>query len=93
MLAAAQSGFVNQIVHKLANTAPNVNPALVAGTGATDVHRLFSGAELDAVVRAYAWGIKVVFALTIAACGLTVPFSLCNKWANVNAKKPSGGSD
>ena len=92
MLAAAQSGFVNQIVHKLASTAPNVNPALVAGTGATDVHQLFSGTELDAVVRAYAWGIKVVFALTIAACGLTVPFSLCNKWANVNAKEPSGGS-
>jgi hypothetical protein len=79
-------------VHQLANTAPNVNPALVTGNGATDVHRLFSGAELEGVVRAYAWGIKVVFALTIAACGLTVPFSLCNKWANVNAKKPSGGS-
>lgn len=92
MLAAAQSVFVNQIVHKLAHTAPSVNPALVTGIGATEVHRLFSGAELDGVVRAYAWGIKVVFAITIAACGLTVPFSLCNKWANVNAKKPSGGS-
>lgn len=78
-------------MHKLAETAPSVNPALVTGTGATDVHRLFSGAELDGVVRAYAWGIKVVFAITIAACGLTVPFSLCNTWANINAKKPSGG--
>ncbi|MBE3048439.1 hypothetical protein IMZ48_39240 [Candidatus Bathyarchaeota archaeon] len=91
MLSAAQSGFVNQIVRKLASTAPSVDPALVTGTGATDVHRLFSGAELDGVVRAYAWGIRVVFAITIAACGLTVPFSLCNTWANVNAKKPSGG--
>jgi hypothetical protein len=92
LLAAAQSGFVNQIVHKLANSAPSVNPALVTGTGATAVHRLFSGAELDGVVRAYVWGIKVVFAITIAACGLTVPFSLCNKWTNVNAKKPSDGT-
>ncbi|KAJ6142885.1 hypothetical protein N7471_002338 [Penicillium samsonianum] len=91
LLAAAQSGFVNQIVHKLATTAPSVNPAQVTGIGATEVHRLFSGAELDGVVHAYAWGIKVVFAITIAACGLTVPFSLCNEWANVNAKKPSGG--
>jgi hypothetical protein len=79
-------------VHKLANTAPGVDPDLVTGTGATDVHRLFSGDELDGVLRAYAWGIKVVFAITIAACGLTVPFSLCNKWTNVNAKKPSGGA-
>ncbi|OQD93527.1 hypothetical protein PENSOL_c032G03845 [Penicillium solitum] len=91
LLSAAQSGFVNQIVQKLATTAPSVDPALVTGTGATDVHRLFSGAELDGVLRAYAWGIKVVFAITIATC-LTVPFSLCNKWTNVNAKKPSGGS-
>ncbi|KAJ5884080.1 uncharacterized protein N7473_010966 [Penicillium subrubescens] len=89
LLSAAQSGFVNQIVHKLAETAPTVNPALVTGSGATDVHRIFSGAELDGVVRAYAWGIKVVFAITLAACGLTVPFSLCNKWTNVNAKKAS----
>lgn len=89
MLAAAQSGFVNQIVHKLATTAPSVDPALVTGIGATDVHRLFSGAELDGVVQAYAWGIRVVFAITLVACGLTVPFSLCNKWAKINAKKPT----
>lgn len=71
---------------KLASTAPNVDPSLVTGTGATDVHNLFSGAELDGVKHAYAWGIKVVFAICIAACGITVPFSLVNKWTNVNAK-------
>ncbi|KAF7715003.1 MFS-type multidrug transporter [Penicillium ucsense] len=92
LLAAAQSGFVNQIVHKLANTAPSVDPALVTGTGATEVHRLFSGAELHGVVRAYAWGIKVVFAIALACCGLTLPFSLCNKWTNVNAKRTNSDS-
>lgn len=86
-----QSGIVNQIVQKLANTVPNVDPAIVAGTGAIDVHRLFSGAELDSVLHAYAWAIRVVFAITIATCGLSFPFSLCNKRINVNAKKPSGG--
>ena len=91
MIAAAQSGFVNQIVHKLATTAPSVNPALVTGTGATELNQIFSGAELDGVLRAYAWGIKVVFAITIGACGITVPVSLFSKWTNVNAKKPSSG--
>ena len=89
LIAAAQSGFVNQLLHKLANTAPSVNPALVTATGATELHQVFSGAELDGVVRAYAWGIKVAFAITIGACGITFPFSLCSKWKNVNAKKPS----
>lgn len=91
MISAAQSGFVNQLVHKLASTAPSVDPALVTATGATEVHKLFSGDDLDGVVRAYAWGIKVVFAITLAACGLSLPFSLCNRWGNVNAKKPSDG--
>ncbi|KAJ6784155.1 hypothetical protein PWT90_04185 [Aphanocladium album] len=88
-LAAAQSGFVNQLVHKLAETAPNVNPTFVTATGATEVHRIFAGAELDGVLRGYAWGIKVVFAITIATCGLALPFSLCNRWTNVNAKSRS----
>ncbi|KAK9249700.1 major facilitator superfamily domain, general substrate transporter [Lipomyces tetrasporus] len=91
MIATAQSSFVNQIVHKLATTAPSVNPALVTGTGATELNQIFSGAELNGVLRAYAWGIKVVFAITIGACGITVPVSLFSKWTNINAKKPSSG--
>ncbi|CAI7625861.1 unnamed protein product [Penicillium discolor] len=53
LLSAAQSGFVNQIVRKLTTTAPSVDPALVTGTGATEVHRLFSGAELPCVRMGY----------------------------------------
>lgn len=74
-------------MHKLATTAPSVSPTLVTGTGATELHQVFSGAELDGVIRAYAWGIKVAFAITIAACAITVPVSLLSKWDNVNAKK------
>jgi hypothetical protein len=88
LIAAAESGFINQLVHKLANTVPSVNPALVTATGATELHQVFAGAELDGVLRTYAWGIKVSFAITIVACGVTVPISLCSKWNNINAKKP-----
>ncbi|KAI9685156.1 MAG: hypothetical protein M1822_004743 [Bathelium mastoideum] len=91
LIAAAQSGFANQLEHKLARTAPSVDPALLTATGATSLHQLFSGAELDGVVRAYTWGIKVVFAITIATCSITVPVSLCGKWNSVNAKKGSDG--
>lgn len=87
LLAAAQSAFVNQIVVKLRSTAPNVDAGRVTGTGATELHHTFSGADLDGVVRAYAWGIRVVFLMTLASCILTIPFAICNKWTNVNAKK------
>lgn len=87
MLAAAQSGFTNQLARKLASTAPNVDPALVLATGATDIRRVFSGAELDGVIRAYAWGIKVAFAIVIGASGVSAIFSLCTRWDNINKKK------
>lgn len=89
LIAAAQSGFENQLVHKLASTAPSVDPALITATGVTTLRQVFSGAELDGVLRAYAWGIKVAFAISIAACGITAATSLSTKWTNVNAKKPS----
>jgi hypothetical protein len=78
-------------MHKLSSTAPSVDPAIVTVTGATELHQIFSGTELDGVVRAYAWGIKVAFAITIVACGITALLSLCGKWTNVNAQKRNTG--
>jgi hypothetical protein len=91
LISAAQSGFVNQLVYKLASTAPSVNPALVVATGATELHRVFSGAELHGILLAYVWGIKVAFAITIGAVGLAVPLSLCSKWTKINPEKLTGG--
>lgn len=87
MLAAAQAGFTNQLKQRLASTAPNVDRALVLATGATDIRRVFSGADLVGIIRAYEWGIKVAFAIVIAASCVSAIFSLCTKWDNINKKK------
>ncbi|KAF5638087.1 major facilitator (MFS1) transporter [Fusarium sp. NRRL 52700] len=87
LITAAQSGFINQIIHKLSNTAPTVDPALVTETGATTLRQNFSGAELNGILHSYAWGIKVAFAITTASCGITVIASLFTKWTNVHHKK------
>jgi len=87
MLAAAQAGFTNQLKHRLASTAPDVDRTLVLATGATDIRHVFSGADVIGIVRAYEWGIKVAFAIVIAASGVSVLFSLCTKWDNINKKK------
>ncbi|KAG5764860.1 hypothetical protein H9Q72_007038 [Fusarium xylarioides] len=89
LITAAQSGFINQMIHKLSSTAPTVDPALVTETGATTLRQNFSGAELNGILHAYAWGIKVAFAITIAACGITVIASLFTKWTNIHHKKQS----
>jgi hypothetical protein len=87
MIAAAQSGFANQLRQRLASTAPSVDPNVVSATGATDLRRDFSGAELDGIIRVYVWGIKVAFAIAIGASGLSAIVSLCTKWDNINKKK------
>ncbi|KAF5722924.1 major facilitator (MFS1) transporter [Fusarium mundagurra] len=89
LITAAQSGFINQIIHKLSSTAPTVDPALVTETGATTLRQNFSGAELNGVLHAYVWGIKVAFAITIAACGITVIASFFTRWTNIHQKKRS----
>ncbi|KAF4438561.1 major facilitator (MFS1) transporter [Fusarium acutatum] len=89
LITAAQSGFINQIIHKLSSTAPTVDPALVTETGATTLRQNFSGAELNGILHAYSWGIKVAFAITIAACGITAITSLFTKWTNIHHKKQS----
>ncbi|KAF2122755.1 major facilitator superfamily transporter [Lophiotrema nucula] len=87
LVAAAQSGFVNQIVNKLHSTAPSVNPALVVATGATELRNVFPAGELDGVLTAYMAGIKVTFAVTIGAVGLSFPFSLLSKWKRINTEQ------
>lgn len=87
MIAAAQSGFDNQLLRKLHNTAPNVDHSLIISTGATALRQVFHGAELDSVVRGYAWGIKVAFAITITSCGISAVASLATRWNNTNKKK------
>ncbi|KAF5973635.1 major facilitator superfamily transporter [Fusarium bulbicola] len=89
LITAAQSGFINQIIHKLSSTAPTVDPALVTEAGATTLRQNFSGAELNGILHAYAWGIKVAFAITFAACGITAITSLFTKLTNIHHQKQS----
>jgi hypothetical protein len=64
---------------------------LVIATGATKLREVFSAIELDGILAAYMAGIKVAFAITIGAVGISLPLSLFSRWMNLNALKPSGG--
>ncbi|KAH6868588.1 major facilitator superfamily domain-containing protein [Alternaria rosae] len=87
MIAAAQCGFENQLLQKLRTTTPSINRSLVISTGATALRQAFHEAELNGVILAYAWGIRVAFAITIVSCGITVFTSLATRWDNTNKKK------
>ncbi|KAI1616462.1 major facilitator superfamily domain-containing protein [Exophiala viscosa] len=69
-ITAAQSAFNNKMIAKLAATAPDINPATVLATGASQIREAFTASQVPLVVEAYMTGLKVVFAIAIATFGM-----------------------
>jgi len=82
----AQSAFINRLLARIPNTAPSVDPALLIVTGATELRRVFSTAEIPGVIAAYMDGPKVTFLLVIAFAVVTMQIALCAKWQIVKPK-------
>ena len=93
-MSAAQSGFVNRIITELAKTAPEISPAMVIGTGATQIRQFFPPEQVPIVVAAYMAGIKVTLAIVVALAGFTCLVALFVPRARLNAEalKSAGGA-
>ncbi|OIW29104.1 putative MFS transporter [Coniochaeta ligniaria NRRL 30616] len=72
----AGSIFANRMLHRLETTYPSIDAAKVIATGASELQKVFHGADLAAVVDAYMDGIKDVFAFSLAASAVTVLVAL-----------------
>ncbi|KAK2829894.1 hypothetical protein FQN49_007153 [Arthroderma sp. PD_2] len=83
-VSAAQTAFVNRLLLRLPQLAPNVNPGLVVKTGASELHKIFSGKDLEGVIAAYGDGLKVTFILCIALAGFSILAAVCIKPINLN---------
>ncbi|RAO74259.1 uncharacterized protein BHQ10_010271 [Talaromyces amestolkiae] len=75
-IVAGQSIFDNRLVQTLATIAPNVDAAQVLSTGASDIHKVYSGKVLEDVLKAYMTGIKDVFACALAVSLTGVPLAM-----------------
>ncbi|MCJ1382751.1 hypothetical protein MMC17_005864 [Xylographa soralifera] len=75
-IVVAQSIFANRLLQTIEATAPQLSPGLVLGVGASDLHNVFSGGDLAAVLGAYMIGIKDVFACGMASSALAVLLAL-----------------
>lgn len=76
-LSAAQSAFDNRLITSIAATAPEIDPATVLLTGATQIRDAFTPAQVPVVVAAYMAALKVVFAITSATFGFATVFAFC----------------
>lgn len=92
-ISGAQSAFVNRMVTQLAKSAPDINPQMVIGTGATQIRHAFPADQVPVIVLAYMAGIKVTFAIVIALAGFTCVLVMFvpRKPLNVEALQGGGG--
>lgn len=94
-ISAAQSGFNNQLIKYLATNLPGVDAAVALGTGATQIRDVFTSAEIPIVIDAYISGLKIVFAIAVAAFGTATLVGLLGNWKRLDAekiKKAAGGA-
>ncbi|KAH8835002.1 major facilitator superfamily domain-containing protein [Flagelloscypha sp. PMI_526] len=89
LLSAAQSAFNNKLINTLRTTVPELDPALVISTGATELRTSFSAEQFPGILAAYMAGIRAALAIPIAATGIAVLVSACNSWKRL----PHGSND
>ncbi|KAL4960752.1 MDR family MFS transporter [Aspergillus stella-maris] len=77
-VAIAQSLFANRLLQTVMGDvrARHLDPAVVLGTGTTEIRDVFGGEDLDAVVEAYMVGIKDVFTFSLACAACSVLLAL-----------------
>lgn len=85
-VSAAQAGWVNELLKKLPQVAPRVSPHTVIATGASELHKILTGEDLDGVLIAYMHGLKVTFILCIVTAGISLVASFIAKPVNIKGR-------
>ncbi|KXG50017.1 Major facilitator superfamily domain, general substrate transporter [Penicillium griseofulvum] len=94
-LSAAQCVFNNQLIQTVTRRLPELDPAVVIGTGATQVRKVFTASQVIIIIDAYMVGLKAVFAITVAAYGVATVTGFFGSWKKINGqelKKAAGGA-
>lgn len=95
-ISAAQCGFNNELINSVAANLPDVDSAVVLGTGATQIRDVFNSAQIPIVIDAYVSGLQTVFAIAIAAFGIATLFGFLGNWKRFDAesiqKAAAGGA-
>lgn len=94
-ISAAQCAFNNQVIKELVKRLPEIDPSIVLGTGATRIRQTFPTSQVPIVLDAYMVGLKAVFAVMIAAYGVSTMVAVFGSWERLDEekiKKAAGGA-
>ncbi|CAN8097747.1 unnamed protein product [Discula destructiva] len=90
LVSASQSAFVNILIKTLPFSAPTVDPFVLVATGATEIRNVFTPEQVPGILVAYMHGLKISFAIAVAATGLALVIGLFSKWKRLNTAAISG---
>ncbi|KAH8688168.1 major facilitator superfamily domain-containing protein [Ilyonectria robusta] len=91
LVSGAQAAFINQMILDVMKHAPGIDKGKLILTGATEIRNVFSDAQLPFVIDGYMQGLKVTFAMAIAATGITTLIGLGTRWKKLNPANLTGG--
>ena len=86
-VSVGQNIFTNKLVETLRVYAPDVDALSVLTVGATRIHTVYHGAELEGVKRSYNDALTQAFLVSAIMGAMTVVGSLAMPWTNVKGKK------
>ena len=79
------------MVQHVVRVAPHINRETLVLTGATEIRHAFPLDQQPIVIDGYMAGLKVVFAMCIAATGLATVIGLGTRWKRLSQEKRTGG--
>lgn len=91
-VSAGEVAFTNTLIGKLPTTAPGVDAASVVAVGVTQIRATFAASDVPGIIQAYMDGLKVAYAIAIAAAGISVLVSPLSPWKNLKGKVQMGGA-
>ncbi|KAF9778791.1 hypothetical protein IL306_003255 [Fusarium sp. DS 682] len=86
LIAVAQTSFLQTMLKQMREMAPQVSQSQLVQTGATEIRYIFDANVILLVIRSYMDGLKVAFALVIAATGVAFAVSLGSRWSKLETK-------
>lgn len=69
---------------RLATSAPDVDPLVLLGTGATQIREVFPAESVPGILVAYMAGIKTALAIAMGAVGVAFVVSLFGNFGRLN---------
>lgn len=92
LITAGQTAFTNILIRNLPIHAPTVDITKVLATGITELRDVFAVEQIPGIVDSYLEGLRVSYAVAIAASGIAVLVSLGSKWSNLKGKVVLSGA-